>query len=265
MTEILPAAEGLIVNAAIRCVHTSIMNPKDLHPHPLNPNTHPPKQIEMFIAILGFQGWRRPITVSTRSNFVTKGHGALESALAAGYTEVPVDYQDYDNEQQELADIVADNQLQRMSEMNTGKLNALLVNLNTGAMNLEMTGFETSKLEKMLGVTKTPELKFSADENGSSTALAGAPVEPGGEYVALPADGSQSESPYADTAGDRGRVASTHVRMMQLYFTEDGIAEFLELSEFFQKEFGIDNVSDVVLEVLKRAKAGYDVAPESES
>lgn len=257
MSEVSPASAGLIANAIIRCAHASVQAPSDLHPHPKNPNKHPPKQIEMFVSILGFQGWRRPITVSTRSNFVTKGHGALEAALAAGYTEVPVDYQDYESEEQELADIVADNQLARMSEMDTGKLNAILVNLDSGKFNMEMTGFELGKLEKLLGTSKAPNLTFSADENGTTgPALVGAPVEPGTEYVASPI-GGDSESPYAS---EGNRVASSQVRMVQLFFAEDSLAEFMKLTDFFAKEFGFDNTTDTVLEVLRRAKNGFDEA-----
>lgn len=255
--EVQPAAEGLVINPKIRCRYTALQDPKDLHPHPNNPNVHPPKQIEMFIAILGFSGWRRPITVSTRSNFVTKGHGALEAALAAGYTEVPVEYQDYDSDEQELSDIVADNTLQRMSEMNTGKLQGLLVKLNTGEFNMEMTGLEMPKLEKLLGVSKAPEFRLSAD----GETLAGAPVEPGKEYVEVPEAPGDSESPYAGQGapapGVETRIASSQVRMIQLFFTEESLAEFMEIEAFFQAEFGLDNVTDTVLEVLRQAKAGY--------
>lgn len=246
--------EEVVTNALIRCAHTSIMSPKDLHPHPKNPNTHPTKQIEMFISILDFQGWRRCITVSTRSQFVTKGHGALLAALTAGYTEVPVDYQDYDSEEQELADIVADNQLARMSEMDTGKLQAILVPLNTNKMNMEMTGFEIGKLDKLLGIKKTPNLSLKTE---AGEQLVGAPAEPGSEYVPLPTDDDQSESPYTS---DGNRVASNQVRMIQLFFAEEGLSEFMQLTDFFAKEFNIDNTTDTVLEVLRRAKNGFDEA-----
>lgn len=254
MNEISTVDEGLN-NAAIRCAHTSIMRPTDLHPHPKNPNTHPPQQIEMFISILGYQGWRRCITVSTRSQFVTKGHGALQAALAAGYSEVPVDYQDYDSEEQELADIVADNQLARMSEMNTGKLQAIMVRLNASKLDMKMTGFEGGKLDKLLGIAKAAKLSFSADEKGSnSTGLVGAPAEPGTEYVELPKDGTESDSPYTNSVS---QVAS---QMIQLYFTEEDFAEFMQLTDFFAKEFAIDNTTMTVLEVLRRAKNGFDEA-----
>lgn len=253
MSELTPAGAGLITNPQIRCAHTQLVNPKELKPHPNNPNKHPAKQIDMFISILGFQGWRRPITVSTLSGFVTKGHGALEAALAAGYTAVPVDFQEYGNEQEELADIVADNQLQRMSEMDTGKLTELLVNLDTGSFNMEMTGLPVMQIEKILAPMRPPQLNFSGEDNsaapaGGGLSLVGAPGEQGQPYAAQP--GNDSDSPYA---GSDNRVASSQVRMIQLFFTETTIAEFMELADHFMKVHNIDNVTDTVLEVLRHA------------
>lgn len=256
MSEVVEA--GAVPNPIVRCQFSSLQEPGTLYPHPKNPNEHPEKQLDMFIAILRFQGWRRPITVSTRSNFVTKGHGALLSALRAGFTEVPVEYQDYDSEEQELADIVADNALQRMSEMNTGKLKTIMVDLKkTESLQLELTGFETLKIDKLLGIKPSKEEEV----------LAGAPVEPGSEFegesigdqAETPEDVPPTPAPEVEGATvHEGRVASNNVRMVQLFFTEKDLNEFMELTHFFQEEFSIDNTTDVVLEVLRRAKAGYE-------
>jgi len=267
MNEVPSTEEPVVENAQVRCRFTSIQDPSTLHPHPSNPNEHGEKQIELFKAILVYQGWRRPITVSTRSNFVTKGHGALAAALSAGYTEVPVEYQDYDNEEQELADIVADNTLQRMSEMNTGKLQKIVTSLNVAAFDLSLTGLETKALDKLLGVKKAPEYKLSPE----GETLVGAPVEPGSEYV--PNEGGESESafvpsippgasepvPYigAEARAPDGRMASNQVRMVQLFFTEENLAEFMELSHFFQAAMNINNTTDVVLAVLRKTREGY--------
>jgi hypothetical protein len=45
--------------------------------NPRNPNVHPERQIELLAKIISAQGWRAPITVSTRSGFVVRGHGRL--------------------------------------------------------------------------------------------------------------------------------------------------------------------------------------------
>lgn len=137
-------------NPVIHCEHSAQVDPKMLRPHPANPNYHSDEQIALFINILKFSGWRRPITVSKRSNFITKGHGAREAALAAGFTIVPVDYQHYDSEAQEIADIIADNQLARMSQMSNVKLQDLIVTLDTGDFNLELTGLKMERIETLM-------------------------------------------------------------------------------------------------------------------
>ncbi len=57
-----------------------------------------------------------------------------------------------------------------MSEMNTGKLQSLLVSLNSGDFNMEMTGLEMGKLEKLLASAEPPKLNLAGGD--------GAPVEP---------------------------------------------------------------------------------------
>jgi hypothetical protein len=137
----------------IRCAYRELLNPKTLKPHPANPNEHGQDQIDLFVEILKYQGWRRPITVSIRSGYITKGHGALAAAIAAGCDLVPVDYQDYKDEAQELADIVADNQLQRMSKMNMGKLQQIVTSLDTVSVDLSMTGLDSIQLQSLRLVT----------------------------------------------------------------------------------------------------------------
>jgi hypothetical protein len=135
------------VSFEVKCAHDSMVAIGDLYPHPQNPNEHPEEQLSYFRAILAYQGWRRPITVSKRSGFVVKGHGALMTARSVGETHVPVDFQDYPDEAAELADMVADNQLAKLSQMNTGKL----LEITTGLaalpnFDLQLTGFSQVQL-----------------------------------------------------------------------------------------------------------------------
>lgn len=243
-----PAQDGLVKTPTIRCAFKTMVDPKTLKAHPKNPNVHPPKQLEIFVQILGYTGWRRPITVSNLSGFVTKGHGALEAALLAGYAEVPVDTQDYDDEAQELADIAADNQLARMSEMDPTKLKALMTELNTGAFNMELTGFENIKLEKLMGAGAPPTLKIEGQ--------AGAPVEPG---MAV-AGGTLPGGSPAEGAGD----PASQVRMVQLFLNEGNIAEFMTMCDALQIKLQTTNLTDTVFHGIKfafGATAAADQAP----
>ena len=88
----------------VRCAHAKLENPKKLEPNPRNPNKHPPDQIEIIKKLLQKHGWRFPITVSNQSGLVVRGEGRLKAALESGLKKVPVDYQDYDDPEQEMSE-----------------------------------------------------------------------------------------------------------------------------------------------------------------
>jgi DNA modification methylase len=97
------------------CAHTEIVELHKLQPNPKNPNAHPEKQIAMLAKIIDYQGQRSPIVVSNRSGFITKGHGRLEALQRLKWDEAAVDYQDYDSEAQEYADMIADNKIAELA------------------------------------------------------------------------------------------------------------------------------------------------------
>jgi ParB-like chromosome segregation protein Spo0J len=106
--------------------------------------------------VIAESGWRHPIVVSTRSGFVVMGHGRLEAATLMGCEQVPVDYQDFDSEQMELAAMVADNRLAELSELNRDALKDLLCDLDTGEMDLDLTGYDFEALEAILAPLNDP-------------------------------------------------------------------------------------------------------------
>lgn len=256
MEQVSPAESRLIKNASIRCAHAAQVDPRLLKAHPLNPNKHPPKQIELFISILGYQGWRRPITVSKRSGYITKGHGAHEAAMTAGYSIVPVDYQDYESDDQELADIVADNQLQRMSEMDTGKLTELLVQLDTG-FSMELTGLEPVRVKSLLSTVASQQAADPGlavqDYGDEPEELTEAPLAAAPQFAteSQHSGGPAHDQPHTDNLPAPQPVAQSHVRMIQLFFDEKTVAEFMTIVEHFQKKLEIDNTTDTVLAVLR--------------
>ena len=134
----------------VKCSHSKMVDPAKLVPNPRNPNTHPPKQIELLAKILDFQGWRLPIAVSNLSGHVVRGHGRLLAAHVLGLDQVPVDYQDYDNEAQEWADLVADNRIAELAEMDSKDLKDIIEELDTGELDLDLTGFDQEDLAQLM-------------------------------------------------------------------------------------------------------------------
>lgn len=141
----------------IFCAHDEIVPTHHLKPNPLNPNQHPKEQIELLKNIIESTGWRQPITVSNQSGYVVKGHGRLEAAKLAGWSNVPVDYQDYSNLDEEYADLIADNRLAELSEIDNQTLTELLDSFEDDAM-LSLTGYDSEDIESILSeLSEEPE------------------------------------------------------------------------------------------------------------
>lgn len=133
----------------IYCSYTTLEPTESLVENPRNPNRHPDDQIVALAKIIRHQGWRNPIVVSKRSGFVIKGHGRLLAARMLELESVPVDFQDYENEAAEWADMIADNKIAELSNIDESGLNALLTELN-GQIDLDLTGFTGAELTDIL-------------------------------------------------------------------------------------------------------------------
>lgn len=141
---------AMIGKVPVWCVHDKIVPCVELKPNPANPNTHPASQIELLGKIIREQGWRALITISKRSGLIVKGHARLEAAFKAGIQKAPVEYQDYESEAVEHADMVADNRLAELAVMDEELLAGLLSGLNDLDFDMELTGFSQDEIDAML-------------------------------------------------------------------------------------------------------------------
>ena len=149
----------------VYCAHSQMVEIEKVVPNPRNPNKHSEKQIALLSKIIAAQGWRAPITVSTRSGFIVRGHGRLLAARKLGLAEVPVDYQAYETEAAEWADLIADNRLSELSETDDLLLKDLLQELGTSELDLELTAYTADEIDQMLGSAKeVQEDDFDADK-----------------------------------------------------------------------------------------------------
>lgn len=134
----------------IECAHDSLVKTSSLRPNPRNPNKHPKKQIELLAKIISGNGWRNPIVVSNRSGLIVKGHARWEAAKLLGVATVPVDYQDYDSDAAETADMLSDNRIAELAEPDLPALKDILTELDDVAFDLDLTGFDGDALEGLL-------------------------------------------------------------------------------------------------------------------
>lgn len=123
------------------CAFDKIVKIENVKPNPANPNKHPDEQIKSLAQNIKAIGWRYPITVSNQSGMIVKGHGRLMAAKSLGLKEVPVDYQNYSNEEEEMADLLFDNRIQELSEIDRKTLLNCFENYDTGNIPFELSGY----------------------------------------------------------------------------------------------------------------------------
>lgn len=132
----------------VMCAHDKLMSIAELRKkfHPKNHNIHPADQIERLAKLLEYQGVRKPATISKRSGFITAGHGRILAAEHLGWKKYPVDLQDYDSEEQEYADLTADNAIGAWSDLDLSAINMDLPEMGPD-FDLDMLGIKDFVLE----------------------------------------------------------------------------------------------------------------------
>lgn len=138
-----PESAGTI---PVRCAFKKMVATNQLKPHPRNPNKHPESQLELFTKIVRSTGWRAPVIVSNLSGYVVAGHGRLMVAKRLGEPVVPVDYQDFATENDEIAHMLADNRLAELADLDMTVVGDLLGELDSQKFDLELAGFNTADI-----------------------------------------------------------------------------------------------------------------------
>lgn len=130
----------------IRCSYDKLVPLSSLTPHPQNRNKHPKAQIKRLAQIISASGWRKPIVVSKRSGFITAGHGRLQAAQYMNLPKVPVNFQDYDDEAQEYADLTADNAIALWADLELAGVNEDIASLGPD-FEIDLLGIEGFQID----------------------------------------------------------------------------------------------------------------------
>ena len=155
-------ARHLIDEVSVFCAFDEIVDIKDLKENPRNPNTHPSVQIELLAQIIKKTGWRAPITVSNLSGFIVKGHGRLQAAKAAGLKQCPVEYQNFKDEEEEMAALLADNKLAELAEIDVEKLTDIFKDYEFE--DLSLTGYSKEEFDELVEVFEEAQILGDPDE-----------------------------------------------------------------------------------------------------
>lgn len=140
----------MIGEVPVYCAYDEIVDIAKVVPNPKNPNTHSEKQLKLLAQIIKGTGWRNAITISRRSGYIVKGHGRLAAAAMLGAEQVPVEYQNYESEAAEHADMVADNRIAELAENDNEKLAEVLSEISKDGT-MDLTGYTDQDLDEILG------------------------------------------------------------------------------------------------------------------
>ena len=171
----------------VKCAHRKMVRIEQLKPHPKNPNVHPERQILLLAGLIQYHGWRAPVTVSNQSGFIVRGHARYLAAKALGIEEVPVDYQDYVSDVDEMADLYADNKIAELSTLDRGLEDDLLSEFKTSGFSLENAGISEKEAAKHIWVPDSSVLD-GAPGTGLSGQVEGGTGEAGGRGDDDPGD-----------------------------------------------------------------------------
>ena len=106
-----------------------VIEVKSVKLNPKNRNKHSKEQIDRLAKIIEYQGFRSPIIISNQSGLCVAGEGRILAARQLGLEDIPAIYQDFDDEEQELAFGISHNAIHNWSELDLSGINADLENL----------------------------------------------------------------------------------------------------------------------------------------
>lgn len=156
--------KGMAGSIPVFCAFDEILPVEEIRPNPKNPNQHPDSQVELLAKIITNQGWRAPVTVSTRSGLVVRGHGRLMAAKYAGISQVPVDFQSYESEESELADLVADNHLAELASNDHKMLADIFQDIDTGEIDFELSGYTDEEYRAIMDALNDSVTEVEEDD-----------------------------------------------------------------------------------------------------
>ena len=206
---------------------TTMRSPKDVVANPWNPNRMTPEMLdslrsdfrnEGYIAAQAVLVWGKDDAGKTR-NMIIDGEHRWTAASQEGFAKIPMVFLDGLSESEAKALTIKMNQKrgQFVEELLAPVVQGLQETIEAGAM--ADLGFDQKQLDKLLS--------FSSDVGG------GKAKSKGTERVGSPVDPAS-------------------VRVVQLFYDNDGAAKFDASMEKLVKEYGNENASEVVIEAMRR-------------
>tara|TARA_R110000824_G_scaffold272414_3_gene460947 strand:- start:1731 stop:2345 length:615 start_codon:yes stop_codon:yes gene_type:complete len=162
-------------------------------------------------------GFRQPI-VTDENMVILAGHTRFKASQELNLKNIPVHIAKDLSEAQKKAYRIADNKSNEFSEWDNGLLKSEMIDLAVLNIDMSSTGFDLDEINKL---TKNELLTFEGE------------VE---EDIELE---------------DMGDYEQSNIKMIQLFLNTDTEPEFKLMAQKLQEKFGINNITDLILKILK--------------
>lgn len=202
----------------------------DLVPYERNPRIND-DAVESVAKSIETHGFNQPIVVN-QDNVICVGHTRWKAAQVLGMSKVPV-FKKKMTEAQFIAYNTADNRTAENSKWDNAILSELMQELEELDSELLMsTGFTDEELSSLLDDDEELEKLLEADD----------------------------EDPEKSPKKKKGVSDRSHVRMVQIFFDNESFESFIKRTEFLQKKYETENLTDTVAHAVKLA---YDECSKS--
>lgn len=197
-----------------------------LIPYVANSRTHSDAQVAQIAASIKEFGWTNPILIDGE-NTIIAGHGRLLAARKLGMADVPVIRLDHLSKAQQRALVIADNQLALNAGWDMDMLKAEIASLSEDGFNIDLLGFESDELSKML------------DDNG-----AGIDGEKYTTKIATPIYEIKGNKPLLEELYDDKKSNSLIEGIEEAENIPDSIKQFLKIASYRHIRFNYEKIAE---------------------
>ncbi len=135
----------------IKLPMSKLLPVSELTPHPRNPRTHSPADIDILCRKITADGWTNPIAVAGKQHDILAGHRRRMAAIKLGLEMVPTIDLSHLSEAQRLAYIIWDNKSTITGAWDQDLLGSMMLDLKGLDFPLALTGFDALELDGLLG------------------------------------------------------------------------------------------------------------------
>lgn len=139
---------------------------EDLIPYARNTRTHTPEQVNKVASSIKEFGFTNPVLVDAEKGIIA-GHCRVMASQKLGMQQVPTIEVTGWTDAQKRAYIIADNKLALDAGWDEELLRIELEELKNDSFDIELTGFELSEIDEILGSEESQEFEESEQPLGS--------------------------------------------------------------------------------------------------